>query len=85
MVNIFPASSQSRYSFGTKARIISGAQVLDPAAKSVVMTTAGNITIKTQDGTSIPFVGLAAGAVIPFVVAEVVSIGGGGAAATIDG
>lgn len=85
MADIFPPSGSSRYSFGTKARIISGAVVLDPPAKTVVMTTAGNITIKTQDGTSIPFVGLAAGAVIPFVVAEVVSISGGGAAATVDG
>lgn len=80
----FPISNSSRSSFGTSARILT-AGVLDPPAKSVVLLTAGDITVASINGPDIPFVGLPAGYVIPFVVGEIVSLGSGATAAAIDG
>ena len=79
---LFPASSASRSTLGTASRAAAVGAV-SPPAKAVVMTTAGSISIKTLDGTTIAFTGLPAGYVVPFVVQEVVSITG--SAMTIDG
>lgn len=82
IMGIFPPSSVSRSSLGTKSRAgVVG--VLDPPAKAVVMTAAGNISIKTLDGATVTFTGLPAGYVVPYVVQEIVSISS--SAATIDG
>lgn len=81
----FPLRGSSRYSFGTSARVFTEPAVLDPSAKSVVLLTSGDITMRTANGPDLAFVGLPAGYVIPFVVVEIVSLGNGATAASIDG
>lgn len=70
-------------SFGKSTRPISGATTLDPIAKSIVMLTAGDITV-TPAGTSntLAFVGLSAGYIIPFQCKAATATAG--VAATID-
>jgi hypothetical protein len=80
---LFPVSQSSRSSFGTSTRAGS-VGVLSPEAKSVVLLTAGNISVKTGSGPTLVFTGLPAGYVIPFVVTEIVALSGGATAATID-
>jgi hypothetical protein len=81
---LYPISSSSRSSFGTSTRA-APVGVLSPEAKSLVLLTAGDITVKTLSGPDLVFVGLPAGYVIPFVVSEIVALGSGATAATIDG
>ena len=65
----------SALSFGRKgAAITPGAADLDPIAKGVVMLAAGDITIVPEgnsNASTISFTGLAAGAIIPYVVRRV--------------
>lgn len=79
-------TANSSDSFGRKGRTITpGASDLDPIAKSVVMLTAGDITVIPQgnaDGDTLVFAGLSAGYVIPFVVRRVTACTG--TCATID-
>jgi hypothetical protein len=83
-VDPFPISNSSRSTFGTNAAI-GAVGVLANPAKSAVMLSAGDITIRTINGPNLPFVGLAAGTTIPFVIAEIVAIGGGASVALIYG
>ena len=73
-------TGNSASSFGRKGRTITpGATDLDPIAKSVVMLTAGDITIVPDgnaNGSTLVFAGLAAGAIIPFVVRRVTACTG---------
>lgn len=80
----FPLRGSSRYSFGTGTRLLTVGAV-GPSAKSVVLLTGGDITVRTVNGPDLPFVGLPAGYVIPFVVAKIVSLANGATAASIDG
>lgn len=80
----FPLRGSSRYSFGTSTRLLTAGAV-EPSAKSVVLLTGGDITVRTVNGPNLAFVGLPAGYVIPFVVVEVVNLGSGATAASIDG
>lgn len=73
-------------SFGRKGRTITpGNDDLDPIAKSVVMLSAGDITIVpdgNDNAATLVFAGLAAGQIIPFVVRRVTACTG--TCATID-
>lgn len=79
-------TANSSASFGRKGRTITpGATDLDPVAKSVVMLTAGDITIVPSgnaDASTLVFAGLSAGYIIPFVVRRVTACTG--TCATID-
>lgn len=79
----FPPVTATRSTFGTKTRA-APVGVISPAAKSVVLLTAGDITVKTMSGPNLAFVGLPAGYVIPFVVTEIVALANGATAATIE-
>lgn len=61
--------------FGSKGAVITpGSSDLDPVAKSVVMLTAGNITVVpdgNDNGDTLAFEGLSAGYIIPFLVRRV--------------
>lgn len=67
-------------SFGRKGTTITpGASDLDPIAKSVVMLSDGDITVVPADNanaTTLAFVGLPAGYIIPFVVRRVTACTG---------
>jgi len=69
--------------FGKSTRLISGVTLLDPIAKSIVLLTAGDVTV-TPAGSSqaLAFVGLPAGYIIPFQVKSATATAG--VAATID-
>jgi hypothetical protein len=73
-------TANSASSFGRKGRTITPAAAdLDPIAKSVVMLTAGDITIVPTDNataTTLVFAGLPAGYIIPFVVRRVTACTG---------
>lgn len=73
-------------SFGRKSRIVTpGNTDIDPFAKSVVMLTAGDITIVpygNDNGITIAFAGLPAGYIIPFQIRRVTACTG--TCATID-
>ncbi len=73
-------------SFGFKGRVVTPASTdLDPIAKSIVMTAAGNITIvplNNAAATTISFTDLPAGYVIPYFVRQVTACSG--TCATID-
>jgi|GEM_PF-2281722 len=73
-------------SFGPKGRVITpGAADLDPIAKSVVMLSAGDITIVplgNDNAATLAFVGLPAGYVVPYRVRRVTACTG--TCATID-
>lgn len=79
-------TANSSDSFGPKGRTITpGSSDLDPIAKSVVMLTAGNITVipkNNLDAATLVFEGLPAGYIIPFVVRRVTACTG--TCATID-
>ena len=79
----FAPTTSTRTTFGTKTRA-APVGVLSPAVKSVVLLTAGDITVKTMTGPNIAFVGLPAGYVIPFVVTEIVALANGATAMTIE-
>lgn len=76
----------SAQSFGRKGAVITpSGNNLDPVAKCVVMLSAGDITIVPQgnaDGNTLAFVGLSAGAIIPYVVRRVTACTG--TCATVD-
>lgn len=80
------ATANGSDSFGPRGRVITpGAVDLDPVAKSVVMLTAGDITIVptgNANGDTLAFSGLPAGYVIPYRVRRVTACTG--ACATID-
>lgn len=80
----FTPVTVTRSTFGTKTRA-APVGVLSPHVKSIVLLTAGDITIKTVSGPNIAFVGLPAGYVIPFVVTEIVALANGATAMTIEG
>lgn len=87
MSDAFPVTSITRSSFGTDARVLTAsASDLDPPAKSVVLLTAGDITIVPlrAGAPSLPFVGLPAGYIIPFVVRQVTALANGATCAAID-
>lgn len=73
-------TANSSDSFGHKGRTITPAAAdLDPIAKSVVMLTAGDITIVPNGNataTTLVFAGLPAGYIIPFVVRRVTACTG---------
>lgn len=73
-------TANSSSSFGFKGRNITpGSSDLDPIAKSVVMLTAGDITVIPKgniDATTLVFAGLPAGYIIPFVVRRVTACTG---------
>jgi len=70
-------------SFGKTTRAISGVTALDPIAKSIVLLTAGDIVVTPAGGsTTLSFVGLPAGYIIPFQCKAATATAG--VAATID-
>jgi hypothetical protein len=79
-------TANSADSFGRKGRTVTpGSSDLDPIAKSVVMLTAGDITIipdGNANGSTLVFEGLSAGYIIPYVVRRVTACTG--TCATID-
>lgn len=76
-------TANSSDSFGRKTRAISGATALDPIAKSIVMLQAGDVTVTPAGGaTTLAFVGLPAGYIIPFNCSAATATAG--VAATID-
>lgn len=79
----FPPVTDSRTTFGRKTRA-APVGVLTPPVKSLVLLTAGDITVKTLTGPNLAFVGLPAGYIIPFIVSEVVALANGATAATIE-
>lgn len=73
-------TANSADSFGKKGRLVTphDTTLLDPIAKSIVVTdiTAGaNISVLTEGGSTIAFVGVTAGYTIPYRVARVNSTG----------
>lgn len=80
------ANANTASSLGHKGRIVTpGTGELSPVAKSIVMLSAGDITIQPLDNAEtdqLAFVGLPAGAVIPFLVRRVTACTG--TCATID-
>jgi len=73
-------SANGSDSFGEEGRLVtpSDTTLLDPIAKSVVVTdaTAGaNISVLTTGGSTIAFVGVAVGFIVPYRVARVNSTG----------
>lgn len=85
MANPEWAVSPSTYdSFGKSGRVITPAGTnLDPIAKSVVMLSAGDITIiPAGSSTSLSFSGLSAGYIIPYQIRQVTACTG--TCATID-
>lgn len=75
MANPYDGIIPDEATFGRKGRVITPAATdLDPIAKSLVLLTAGDVTIvpaDNADAATLAFVGLAAGAVIPFQVRRV--------------
>lgn len=71
----WPIGQNEADGFGYKGRVITpAASDLDPIAKSVVMLTAGDITIVpfgNATATTLAFAGLPAGYIIPFRVRRV--------------
>jgi len=67
-------------SFGLRGRTITpGASDIDPVAKSIVMLSAGGITIvpaNNANGSTLVFADLPAGYIIPFVVRRVTACSG---------
>lgn len=87
MSDAFPVTGITRSSFGTNSRLLTAsASDLDPPAKSVVLLTAGNITVvPLEEGApDLAFVGLPAGYIIPFVVRRVTALAAGATCAAID-
>lgn len=73
-------TANSADSFGQKGRLVvpHDTTLLDPIAKSIVVTdiTAGaNISVRTAGGSTVPFVGISAGFIVPFQVSRVNSTG----------
>ncbi len=78
------------FSFGTKGRVVTPSDTtdLDPYAKAVVVTAAGNLVIlpvKNADGTTLTFTNAPVGFVPPYRVRRVLSTGTTASVATIDG
>lgn len=71
----WPIGQNEAMGFGFKGRLVTpGATDLDPLAKSVVMLTAGDITVVpfgNANGDALAFAGLPAGYIIPFIVRRV--------------
>lgn len=87
MSDAFPVTGITRSSFGTNSRLLTAsASDLDPPAKSVVLLTAGDITVVplAAGAPSLSFVGLPAGYIIPFVVRRVTALAAGATCAAID-
>lgn len=73
-------SANSADSFGEKGRLVTphDTTLLDPIAKAIVVTdiTAGaNISVLTAGGSTVAFVGVSVGFIVPYRVARVNSTG----------
>lgn len=79
----FPPVTANRLTPGTKGEV-KGVGVISPPVKGLVLLTAGDATVKSMAGDNLPFVGLPAGYVFPFVITEIVALANGATAATID-
>lgn len=82
-------SAPARDLFGTKGRAITPSDTVDlnPYAKAIVVTAAGNLVIlpaANADGSTITFTGAAVGFVPPYRVRRVLSSGTTASVATID-
>ncbi|MCJ9729550.1 hypothetical protein [Bradyrhizobium sp. PRIMUS42] len=82
-------SRGSAFNFGSLGRVVTPNDNtdLDPYAKSLVVTAAGNLVIipvQNDDAAPITFTGLSAGQVIPYRVRRVKSTGTTASVATID-
>lgn len=76
-------------SFGTKARVVTPHDTndLDPYAKTIVVTAAGNLVIlpmKNADGVTVTFTNAPVGFIPPYSVRRVLSTGTTASVATVD-